>query len=108
MTRPVSGGGYRWETVPLGHRGTAPPVEIFSGEDSETHSSRGEGDFICRLAKTFRKAYGHDEMYADARDALMYAQLQEGLIYDLIKAPAISGATDYLKLCVAAKNEEKS
>ena len=29
--------------------------------------------FICRLEKTFRRAYGHDELLPDTRDALLYA-----------------------------------
>ena len=64
-------------------------------------------DFIRRIEKTFRRAYGHDSMLAETRDALLYAQLQEGLKYDLMKAPAVSGALSYQALCVAAKSEER-
>jgi hypothetical protein len=46
-------------------------------------------------------------MLQETRDALLYAQLQEGLRFDLIKDPAVSGASDYQTLCVAAKNEER-
>ena len=65
------------------------------------------GDFIRRIEKTFRRAYGHDTMLSETRDALLYAQLQEGLKYDLMKAPAVSGALNYQALCVAAKSEER-
>ena len=46
-------------------------------------------------------------MLSQTRDALLYAQLQEGLKYDLMKAPAVSGALNYQALCVAAKSEER-
>ena len=55
----------------------------------------------------FRRAYGHDTMLSETRDALLYAQLQEGLKYDLMKALAVSGALNYQALCVAAKSEER-
>ena len=48
---------------------------------------------------------GHDTMLSETRDALLYAQLQEGLRYDLMKAQAVSGALNYQALCVAAKSE---
>ena len=65
------------------------------------------GDFIRRIEKTFCRAYGHDTMLSETRDALLYAQLQEGLKYDLMKAPAVSGALNYQALCVATKSEER-
>lgn len=37
----------------------------------------------------------------------LFAQLQEDLRYSLMESPAVSGATDYQALCLAAKNEEK-
>ena len=46
-------------------------------------------------------------MLSETRDALFYAQLQEGLKYDLMKAPAVSGALNYQALCVAARSEER-
>lgn len=45
-------------------------------------------DFTCRLEKTFHKAYGNDVLLPDT---LLYAQLQEGLSYELMKAPSVSG-----------------
>ena len=38
---------------------------------------------------------------------LLYSQLQEGLRYNLIKSPAVSGADSYGQLCIAAKHKEK-
>ena len=64
-------------------------------------------DFVRRLERTFRIAYGRDEMSNETRDTLLYCQLQEGLRYELMKGPAVSGATKYQELCIAAKNEEK-
>ena len=62
------------------------------------------GDFIRRIEKTFRRAYGHDTMLSETRDALLYAQLQEGLKYDLMKAPAVSGALNHQALLGRVKD----
>ena len=64
-------------------------------------------DFIRRLERTFRVAYGQDRMSVETRETLLYGQLQEGLSYHLIKSPAVAGAQDYKQLCTAAKNEER-
>ena len=76
-----------------------------------SHCSQSEGesvsDFIRRLERTFRLAYGHDKMLAETCDALLHSQLQEGLRYHLMEAPAVSGASTYPMLCHAAKNEER-
>ena len=64
-------------------------------------------DFVRRLERIFRIAYGHDPMSNETRDTLLYCQLQEGLRYELMRGPAVSGATKYQELHVAAKNEEK-
>ena len=64
-------------------------------------------DYVLRLEKTFRRAYGREHMTEETRKTLLYSQLQEGLKYVLMKAPAVSGAQDYQGLCTAAKNEER-
>ena len=46
-------------------------------------------------------------MSSETRDTLLYGQLQEWLRYELMRAPAVSGATEYNGLCVAAKNEKR-
>ena len=46
-------------------------------------------------------------MTEETRKTLLHGQLQEGLRYALMKAPAVSGARDYQELCTAAKNEER-
>ena len=58
------------------------------------------GDFILRLGRIFRSAYGRDARSSETRSALLSGQLQ-------LKAPAVSGAQKYSELCVAALNEEK-
>ena len=55
--------------------------------------SKSVSDFVRRLERTFRIAYGCDPMSSETRDTLLYGQLQEGLHYELMKAPAVSGAT---------------
>ena len=46
-------------------------------------------------------------MSSETRDTLLHGQLQEGLLYELMSAPAVSGAQRYRELCLAARNEEK-
>ena len=65
------------------------------------------GNFILCLERIFRTAYGRDNLSGETRDALLHGQLQEGLLYQLMEAPAVSGAQMYTELCVAARNEEK-
>ena len=64
-------------------------------------------EYIRRLEQTYRKAYGRDRMSSETCDTLLFGQLQEGLKYALVKAPAVSGAQDYQQLCLAARNEER-
>ena len=75
------------------------------------HATQGTqeavSDYTLRLEKTFRRAYGRDHMAEETRNALLYAQLQEGLKYVLMKAPAVSSAQGYQELCIAARNEER-
>lgn len=63
-------------------------------------------DFIRRLEKTFCVAYGREANISETRNALLYGQLHEGLLYRLMEARAVSGATDYFALCIAARSEE--
>ena len=59
------------------------------------HLSQKEGEsvakFISRLETLFKVAYGKDDMGKDTREVLLYGQLQEGLRYEIIKSPAVSG-----------------
>ena len=75
------------------------------------HMSQGAGklvaDFDSRLEKTFHRAYGHENMSAETRAVLLYGQLHEGLRYNLMKASAVSGASSYTQLCIAARSEER-
>ena len=64
-------------------------------------------DYIRRLEKTYQIAYGKDDLNSATRDALLYGQLYEGLSYDLMQSPAVSGAQHYQGLCTAAKGEER-
>ena len=64
-------------------------------------------EYIRRLEQTYRRAYGGDKISSETRGTLLFGQLQEGLKYMLVKAPAISGAQDYQQLCLAARNEER-
>ena len=75
------------------------------------HITQKEGetvnDFIRRLEYTFCVAYGRDAMSTDTHNTSLYGQLQEGLLQEVMRTPAVSGAQGYSQLCIAAKNEEK-
>ena len=75
------------------------------------HAAQREGEtaaeFMRRLEQIYRVAYGRDRMSTETRDILLFNQLQGGLKYDLMKAPAVSGAQGYQQLCLAARNEER-
>ena len=60
-------------------------------------------DYIRRLEWLFKLAYGHNPISVETR---LYGQLQEGLKHRITESPAVSGATDYQSLCLAAKGEE--
>ena len=64
-------------------------------------------DFIRRLEKTYQIAYGKDDLDTMTRDALLYGQLYEGLCYNIMLSPAVSGSQGYKELCTAAKGEER-
>ena len=64
-------------------------------------------DFIRLLERLFKLPYGRDGISAETRNTLLYGQLQEGLKHKIMESPAVSGATGYQKLCLAAKAEEK-
>ena len=87
-----------------------PGSKVVAAQDFR-HASQREGepvaDYIRRLEQLFRRAYGHEGMSDETRDTLLHGQLQEGLCYALMKAPAVSGARAYQELCLAARNEEK-
>ena len=69
-------------------------------------SRESVGDFITRLEKTYRLAYCRETLSKETRDALLFAQMQDGLKVEL-QAPAVSGAQGYEQLWVCAKNEER-
>ena len=75
------------------------------------HAAQRQGesvaDFIRRLEQMFKLAYGRDKMSDETRETLLHSQLQEGLLYELMKAPAVSGSHGYPELCLAARNEER-
>ena len=64
-------------------------------------------DFIRRLERTFRIAYGRDSISKDTREAFLYGQLQEGLRIELMRSPSVSGARSYQELTLAARCEEQ-
>ena len=70
-------------------------------------SSETVSDFIRRIQKTYQVAYGRDNLNVATRDALLYGQLYEGLRYNIMLSPAVSGSQGYRELTTAAKAEER-
>lgn len=66
-----------------------------------------ETEFIHRLEKMFRRAYGKEVMTTETKDALFYGQLQEELRLEIMQAPTVSGTQSYAELHVAAKNKQR-
>ena len=64
-------------------------------------------DYISRLEQLFRRAHGREGISDETRDTLLHCQLQEGLRYEIMQAPAVSGSHTYPELCLAARNEER-
>ena len=66
------------------------------------HASQHDGepvaDYIRRLEQIFRVVYGRETMSDETRNTLLHSQLQEGLSYELMKAPAVSGSHFYQEL----------
>jgi hypothetical protein len=87
-----------------------PENRVLAGQDFRHATQEGTesvADYIRRVERLFQVAYGRDRLSCETRDILLYSQLQEGLRYNLIKSPAVSGAGSYKQLCIAAKHEEK-
>ena len=70
-------------------------------------ASESVHDYVRRLERMFQVAYGRDGMRTETREALLFSQLQEGLKYELVRSPTVSGAQTYQQLVLCAKNEEK-
>ena len=74
---------------------------------SHQKSDESVSDFICRIEKSYQVAYGKDDLNPATRDALLCGQLYEGLIYDLMQSPVVSGVQSYQKLCTTSEGEER-
>ena len=101
----------RYELATAGLRSRLDPGSRIMAAQDFRHAAQEESekvsDFIRRLEQLFKLAYGHDTISAETRNTLLYGQLQEGLKFRIMEAPAVSGAADYQALCLAAKAEEK-
>ena len=64
-------------------------------------------DYIRQLERCYQLAYGKDKLSSETKEAILFGQLQAGLIYQIVKSPAVSGSQSYRALCTAAKAEEK-
>ena len=61
--------------------------------------SESVADYIHRLERNFCIAYGRNGISAEVRDVLLYGQLDEGLCYEIMKAPGVSGVDSHSR-CV--------
>ena len=80
-----------------------PGNRVLAAQDFR-HAIQGDTEPV---ADYIQIAYGHDKLAAETRETFLHSQLQEGLKYDLMKSPAVSGCQTYKDLCVSAKHEEK-
>ena len=87
------------------------PVSLTLAAQDFRHLVQGEdekvADYISRLEHKFKLAFGRENMSTETRNALLHGQLQDGLKQELMRAPAVSGAQNFLELCMASRNEEK-
>lgn len=72
-----------------------PGAKTLAAQDFR-HASQREsesvGEFIRRLERIFQISYGGDIMSSETRDTLLLSQLKEGLKFEILKGPAVSGA----------------
>ena len=83
---------------------------VLAGQDFRhaiLDSTESVADYVRRLERLFQLAYGRESLSSETRDTILYSQLQEGLSYNLMKSPAVSGSDSYKQLSVSAKREEK-
>ena len=87
-----------------------PCSKVLAGQDFRRTvqlDSESVADYVCRLEKAFRVAFGNDKLGKETKETMLYGQLQEGLRLGILRSPSVSGAMSYKELCMAAKNEEQ-
>ena len=87
-----------------------PGNRVLAAQDFR-HAMQKDGesvaDYVRRLERYFQIAYGRDKLSMETKETILFGQLQEGLSYDIMKSPSVSGSQSYKELCMAAKHEEK-
>ena len=86
-----------------------PGGKMLAAQDFRHASQRDDetvADFICRLAWSFKIAYGRDGLSLETQHAFLPGQLHEGLKFEVMRASSVSGTQTYQAMCFAAKNEE--
>ena len=87
-----------------------PGSKVIAAQDFRHAIQKDEesvSDFIRRMERCFQVAYGRDNLSVETRETILFGQLQEGLRFNIVKSPSVSGSQSYKELCMAAKNEEK-
>ena len=71
-----------------------PCSKVLAGQDFR-RTVQGDcetvADYICRLERAFRVAFGCDGLCQETKEAMLYGQLQEGLRIGIIRSPNVSG-----------------
>lgn len=62
-------------------------------------------NYVFRLEHMFQVAYGKESISTETRDMFAQSQLQEGLSYELMQSPVVSGAVTYPELCMLGGQE---
>ena len=78
------------------HRAKLDPGSKAVAAQEFCHTSQINGAYFICLEKLFWFTYRRDKL---STETLLYGKLQEGLCYDLVHAPAMSGSQTYTKLC---------
>ena len=81
-----------WDTAVKALRGRLEPRDRALATQNFWHAtqknSKTMADYICRMERAFQLAYGWDGMLRETRETMLLTQLQESLLYWLVKSPA--------------------
>ena len=75
-----------------------PGGKVLAAQDFRHASQRDDetvADFVRRLERSFKVAYGRDGLSLETQHALLHGQLHEGLKFVVMRASSVSGAQTY-------------
>ena len=63
-------------------------------------------DYVCWLEKAFRVAFGNDKLSKEAKETMLYSQLQKSLHLGILRNPSVSGVIPYKELHIEQHQTE--